>query len=373
MFDMINREAAIANRGNCSRLKNVLKRAAAKEPLTIGFIGGSITQGSLSSLPTTCYAYKIFTWWEETFPDTAFTYVNAGIGGTTSQFGVARAEADLLSKKPDFVIIEFSVNDESDEHFMETYEGLVRKVYYAEEKPAVLLLHNVFYNTGGNAQLQHGKIGRYYQLPCISMQSSIYPQVVSGQILNREITPDDLHPNDAGHALVASIVTYFLAKINQVREKMEDPEEERKAPLTVNGYEDAVRYQNDNIPWQGEGFVADESIQKDITDWFKHGWTASKKGAHIAFVVEGSSLAVQYRKSVKQPAPIVKVTVDDQEEHSILLDGNFDETWGDKLELTTILEHGERKKHTVQITIIDGEEDNKKMEVPFYLVSVIGS
>lgn len=64
---------------------------------------------------------------EKTFPQADFTYINAGIGGTTSQFGVARAEADLLSKEPDFVIIEFSVNDDSTEHFMETYEGLVRK------------------------------------------------------------------------------------------------------------------------------------------------------------------------------------------------------------------------------------------------------
>ncbi len=369
---MIDREAAIFNRGNCSRLKNVLQRAAAKEALTIGFIGGSITQGSLSSLPTTCYAYQIFKWWEDTFPNTAFTYVNAGIGGTTSQFGVARVEADLLSKKPDFVIIEFSVNDESDEHFLETYEGLVRKVYYSSEKPAVMLLHNVYYHTGGNAQLQHGKIGRYYQLPCISMQSSIYPQVVSGQILNREITPDDLHPNDKGHALVASMVTYFLEKINKVKENEEEVEEQQKVPMTYNDYENVVRYQNKNILWQGEGFDVDQSEQKDITDCFKHGWTAREKGAHITFVVEASSLAIQYRRSVKQPAPIASVVIDGKTDKAVLLDGNFDETWGDKLELTTVLEHGERKKHTVQITIVEGEEMNKKMEVPFYLVSVIG-
>lgn len=168
---------------------------------------------------------------EKTFPQTDFTYINAGIGGTTSQFGVARAEDDLLSKEPDFVIIEFSVNDESTEHFMETYEGLVRKVYTSKTKPAVLLVHNVFYNNGGNAQLMHGRIARHYDLPAVSMQSTIYPEVVSGHIENRDITPDDLHPNDAGHALVASVITYFLDKV-KTEDATEQSEPDYPTPLT---------------------------------------------------------------------------------------------------------------------------------------------
>ena len=147
----IKYENGIANRGCLYRLKKVMDRAKAGEALNIAFLGGSITQGSLSSKPELCYAYHVYEWWKKTFPQADFTYINAGIGGTTSQFGVARAEDDLLSKEPDFVIIEFSVNDESTEHFMETYEGLVRKVYTSKTKPAVLLVHNVFYNNGGNA------------------------------------------------------------------------------------------------------------------------------------------------------------------------------------------------------------------------------
>ncbi len=122
--------------------------------------------------------------------------------------GRSRAESDLLSHRPDFVIIEFSVNDESTEFFRETYEGLVRRVWQDENEPAVMLVHNVYYNNGGNAQIMHGQIARHYQLPAVSMQSSIYPEVVAGRIPNREITEDDLHPNDKGHELVASVITY---------------------------------------------------------------------------------------------------------------------------------------------------------------------
>lgn len=97
----IKYENGIANRGCLYRLKKVMDRAKAGEALNIAFLGGSITQGSLSSKPELCYAYHVYEWWKKTFPQADFTYINAGIGGTTSQFGVARAEADLLSKEPD--------------------------------------------------------------------------------------------------------------------------------------------------------------------------------------------------------------------------------------------------------------------------------
>lgn len=194
----IDLEKGIANVGDVSRMKEVMARAKRGERLVIGFIGGSITQGSLSSTPQTCYAYRVYTWWKETFPQAEFVYCNAGIGGTTSEFGAARVGTDLLAERPDFVIVEFSVNDESTEHFKETYEGLVRKILGAAWNPAVLLVHNVFYHNGANAQVMHAAIGRHYDLPSVSMQSSIYPEVVAGWIENRAITPDDLHPNDEG-------------------------------------------------------------------------------------------------------------------------------------------------------------------------------
>ena len=171
----INYENAMSNHGNWDRICRVMRRASEGESLVIGFLGGSITMGSLSSTPQTCYAYHVYEWWCRTFPNAKFSYINAGIGATDSQFGCARAESDLLRYEPDFVVVDFSVNDESTEHFLETYEGVIRKLYYAEKKPAVMLLHNVYYHDGSNAQLQHAKIARHYDIPAVSMQSSIYP------------------------------------------------------------------------------------------------------------------------------------------------------------------------------------------------------
>ncbi|MCM1191209.1 MAG: SGNH/GDSL hydrolase family protein [Butyrivibrio sp.] len=380
----LNYEAAVANRGNQERIKSVFRRAKQGEKLTLGFLGGSITQGSLATNPKLCYAYRVYEWWCRTFPDAEFVYLNAGIGATDSQFGCARVDSDLLAYRPDFVIVEFSVNDSAAPHYLETYEGLVRRIYGAEWQPAVLLVHNVCYDNGGNAQLMHGKVARYYELPSVSMQSCIYPELVSGRLENRTITPDDLHPNDYGHELVASVITYFLDKIledegltdKELTDRVSSDTEEReepislKKPLTANAYENSVRYRNDNASPVLQGFTPDPASQEVITDIFKKGWTATDQGASVTFEVEGSCIGVQYRKTMQLPAPVAELILDGDEDHPFVLDANFDETWGDKLALDTVLEHGEDKLHRVEIRLKETHEDDK---LPFYLVSVIAS
>lgn len=358
------------NRGNLYRMKELMKRAEAGDRMTMAFLGGSITQGSVSSQYTNCYAYLVYDWFVKKFPKTAFTYINAGVGGTTSQFGVARADEDVLLYKPDFTIIEFSVNDDNTDFFKETYEGLVRKIYGSKYEPAVLLVHNIFYNTGISAEEKHREIGSYYNLPSVSMKTTIYPETVSGAIPVREVTPDDLHPNTQGHALLAEVITDFLEKVYAQKDEPEEKPVMPIKPVTVNAYEKAKRYQNYNSEPVCNGFEADDTLKKYVNDMFRGGFTASKQGASIKFEVEGTELAVQYRKSVNKPAPIAIAIVDGEEDKGIILDANFQETWGDCLYIETIAKHIEDKKHTVEVKLIETHEDDV---VPFYLVSIIAS
>lgn len=373
MKQLVNFNDGIVFHGNTERIAKVLKKAENKEPITLGYLGGSITQGSLSSTPDTCYAAMTTKWWREQYPDTEITYVNGGIGGTTSQFGVARVDSDILAYEPDFVVIEFSVNDDNSLFFRETYEGLVRKVYSSKTAPAVLLVHNIFYEDGRNTQDQHETVGRYYNLPCLSMKTSVYQAIAHGKIAVRDVTPDDLHPNDAGHALLANLITNFLEKVQKedvpaVADTARAAEELPK-PITANAYQNSVRYQVYNSKPELKGFVADTEEQKYIWEIFKRGFIGKKAGDAIRFNIKGTGIAVQYRKSVKHPACVAKVVLDGDEANAVVLDGNFDETWGDCLYITTVAKHIEEKEHTVEITITEGDETM----VPFYLVSVIGS
>ena len=112
------------NTSNFARLKELFRRAAAGQELTIGFLGGSITQGSLSTQPGNAYAFRVYQWFVDTFPQSKFHYVNGGIGGTSSHYGVARAVTDVLMYQPDFVVVDFSVNDLDVPFRQETYEGV---------------------------------------------------------------------------------------------------------------------------------------------------------------------------------------------------------------------------------------------------------
>ena len=145
--------------------------------------------------------------------------------------------------------------------------------------------------------------------------------------------------------------------------------EELPSPITANAYQNSVRYQVYNSAPQLKGFVADTAEQHYITDIFKRGFFGTKKGDSVKFEIEGTGIAVQYRKSVKHPACVAKVVLDGDEANALTLDGNFDETWGDCLYITTVAKHIGDKVHTVEITVTEGDETM----VPFYLVSVIGS
>ena len=365
-----------------TRLKNLMKRAANGESLVIGFLGGSITQGSLSSTPKTCYAYLVYEWWKKSFPNAAFSFVNGGIGGTTSHYGGARAWKDVLCYRPDIVTVDFSVNDDANEFFEETYEGTLRRLLAAPSSPAVVVLNNVFYDTGKNAQNYHNRIADHYGIPHVSIKDTVYPDVESGKIVRADITPDNLHPNDKGHRLVADEICKLLDSIKAEMEEETIAGENIEgkstkteasvllpAPLTENAYEHSRLIQIQDNEAILDGFLVDPIEKKGMLDIFKNGWTAAHTNDKISFEIECSCLAVQYRKSVQQPVPKAKAVIDGDEAHAVILDGNFTEDWGDCLYLEPLLHHAEKKVHRIEITVTDA----KDIVRPFYLVALIVS
>ena len=352
---------------NLSRLKNCMLRAGKGEELTIGFLGGSITQGSLSTKSENCYAYRVFSWWKKEFPEAHFHYVNGGIGGTSSHFGVSRAVTDVLMYQPDVVIVDFSVNDKADEFFQETYEGVIRKLLTWNSVPAVILLNNVYYDTGENAEKYHNSVGDWYRIPHVSIKDTLYKKMKAGMYTREELTPDGLHPNDTGHKLVAAEIITFLERVkNCMHEQEEDislPE-----PMTANAYEQARRLTIREISPKLLGFCTDTEEKMGHLDFFKNGWIGRKAGDKILFEITSSCIAVQYRKTVTKPALRARLILDGQTGHAMILDGNFEEDWGDCLYLESILHHGEYKKHTVEIEVMEDEIDGAS---PFYLLSLI--
>lgn len=365
------------NQIDLTRLKRVMLQASHGEELTIGFLGGSITQGSLASQQENTYAYRVLEWWKQTFLKAKFHYVNGGIGGTSSYYGVTRAVTDLLMYQPDFVVVDFSVNDTADSFFQETYEGLIRKLLTWNSKPAIVLLHNVFYDTGISAQEYHQAVGQNYNLPCISIRDTVYQRIKAGELKRIELTSDGLHPNDRGHELVAEEIIRFLEMVKKEEcegNKLEKEEwgygadEILPKPITANRYEQAERLTIRNSSPRLLGFLADTEEKMGHLDAFKNGWIGKQAGDRIVFEVKGDGIALQYRKSLKKPALRALAILDNDREHAVLLDGNFEEDWGDCQYLQVLLHHGENRMHQVEVEVLPSEA---KEAVAFYLMGVI--
>ncbi len=205
---------SLMQKGNIHRLKAAIDKARRGEKTYVSFIGGSITQGA-GAIPinTECYAYKAF----KGFCDIAgrgyddnVIYTKAGVGGTPSEVGILRYEADVLhygERTPDVVVVEFAVNDEGDETKGEFFDSLVRRIYNSPQKPAVVLLYAVFVD-GYNLQDRLKCVGEAYNLPMVSIRDAVYDQFYlneeeGGVVSKNRYFYDMYHPTNVGHRIMA--------------------------------------------------------------------------------------------------------------------------------------------------------------------------
>lgn len=205
--------------GNTERFLRAVKKAQNGEDVTIAFIGGSITQGAGAAPSVTqCYAYRAYRAFADRYQNGGnIHYIRAGIGGTPSELGVIRYEKDVLEygkNKPDIVVIEFAVNDDGDETEGDCYEGLLRKVWFSEEHPAVVLLFSVF-AFDWNLQERFIPMGKRYDLPMVSVKNAVTEQFFltekTGRVFTkRQFFYDTYHPNNLGHTVMADCLSHFF-------------------------------------------------------------------------------------------------------------------------------------------------------------------
>ena len=126
-------------------LANTGYKLTKEKKLTIGYFGGSITEGAGASRDALCYRGRVTDWFRENYPDAEITSVQAAIGGTGTDLGMYRCERDLLSGKPDLVFFEFAVNDSgmSYENITAQTETIFRKILRADPCTDILVIITV--------------------------------------------------------------------------------------------------------------------------------------------------------------------------------------------------------------------------------------
>ena len=346
-------EKGILNPGNPARVIKAMQKAAAGEKVTLAYIGGSITQGHKASPQAeNCYAYLSMKWWKDTFPDADIEYVNAGIGATDSWLGVHRVQDDVLSKNPDLVVVEFSVND-TYPHNQETYDSLIKTILDSESAPGVVAL--MIAQKQGSYASKHAPVAFKYKVPIITYSTLITEEIVPWSKVGHN---DDVHPKNEGHQLIARLLTeYYRLVLASVNEK--EPEEfkviSRHEALTVCRYENAdILFSDELEALSSEGFES-KKVMKIMSD--DNGWKTETAGT-ISFELEAGEIGVIWLQHNTDPS-------NKYADYDVYIDGEYKETlagvaesWGDHLEYRSFILNDDMKKekHTLELKPAEGTE-----------------
>ncbi|MCK9206056.1 MAG: cellulase family glycosylhydrolase [Salinivirgaceae bacterium] len=326
-----------------SRIYQAMAKGRRGEDLKIGVIGGSITAGYAASTENKRWANLMADWWETKFPESSVTLINAGWGGTGSDIGVHRAYDDLLVQNPDFVVIEFSVNDSEGELATKMMEGLVQQLILAESQPGIMILM-LKQDNGTTAQASHKPVGNYYQVPMVSFADLIDAQVAEDGITLSSIFVDGLHPNDVGMNYIADFIKERLDSIYATLPadaELPEVNTELPVPLIATTYSNTFQFfYNNIIPYANQGWEIAST-----------GWSTEVAGNQIDFKVMGNAISLVYTQNDDTFRGKAEVWVDGGTK--TIIDAHMTDDWGTKYSYVLVQEGLEDGEHILHIKTIE--------------------
>ncbi len=341
--------------GDAGIFGRLRQRLQAGESVTVGGLGGSITQGAGASRVEHRYLERVAAWLRQKWEGSEVRVLNAGIGATSSIYGCLRAEQDLLSGDPDLVILDYGVNDGSELSMARTYEGCVRQMLDRDDPPAVV---SVFFmhHDGRNAESTHAEIARHYGIPVVSYREAFWPEIEADRLVWEEISHDDVHPNDRGHRAAADFIAYVIDSM------LHDPEAGAKEPArslpmplhSALWQRVSLLEAKDLVPMVNEGW----HLEKD-----GGAWTSDRPGARIEFDVAGRAITLMWH-CLRADMGRVEVSIDGQAVG--VFDGWFAGTWGGYRNSSILADTLEDRLHRVAIRLVEDrhpESDGHRFRV----------
>ncbi len=273
------------------------RQALAEGRLTVGFIGGSITDSRTGHN----WPEYVVPWLVETYPDVRIVVENAAIGATGSDLAVFRAQRDLIDRGCDLVFIEYAANDLGldAEYRMRSREGLIRRLGAGAGRDLVCAYTfcQPMYDDYLRDQLHPSvadfeTLAEHYGIGSVNMGLYTLNQVRAGKLKWDAWLPDGLHPQHAGSRCYGESVCRFLE-----RELISAPSpgqvangEDRPAALNAKNWENAARLSLFEIattgPWQIQRWACNE--------WIDQVLFSAAVGAGLNFSFTGRALALGF-------------------------------------------------------------------------------
>ncbi|WP_276485823.1 SGNH/GDSL hydrolase family protein [Paraflavitalea pollutisoli] len=277
-------------------LPNFFKKAAAGKAVTIGYIGGSITQAVQG------YRAGSARFIQSMYPRTPMKAINAGVSGTGTDLGACRLWEQLLQYRPDLVFIEFAVNGA----YRDGLEGMIRQIRREDPTIDICLLYTLF--NGQTAFYAAGKvpdniagfdsIAAHYGIPAIhlGMQPAMLEQEDklvwksdSRSIPGKTIfSVDGIHPLSAGGDLYAGAIARSMQRMQSTAGQLQHG---LPVPVIAGNWEAAGMYAPESIArfegdWQKID-PADSSYLNSFKGWFPYLLKGERPGAGFTFRFSG--------------------------------------------------------------------------------------
>ena len=350
---------ALVSMGSNLRLKNALDRAKAGEHITVGIIGGSITEGTGAASYDECYAVRVGRGLAQRCGgEDRVTLLNAGVGGTPSTFGWLRYQRDIVSRVPaedpdglpDIVIIEFAVNDWNEPTNHQCYESMVKSALLQPNAPAVILLFAVA-QRGWNLQDELQKIGETYDLMMVSIRDGVMPAIGS-LWTSAEWFSDEYHPKSLGHQVMADCVLSAVDAAYAAAPSSSDARVDAAPayglgymglrPIFADGEDlESIQLTRGSFSWDDMGSYANRPLGRVCGRNFSH--LASGGNQPLTFTAVFSKLLIGWRNGAGFGAA------------EVYIDGELADTlrptaggWG-QTEVSLLLNDAEPAEHHVEI------------------------
>jgi lysophospholipase L1-like esterase len=217
-----------------SGLVHTAQKLGEGSAVTIGFLGGSITQNAEEG----GFVKALREHWRREFPEAEIRTVNAGLAGTDSAWGAKRIDRDLLESKPDLIFVEFAVND-GERDSAADMERIVRKIHNAYDKTDVVFLYvtsdtefrKLCRRKVPRAIQEHEKVAGRYGISSVVFGTDLYNQIGSGRASWDDLFHDACHPKAAGYE---SYNRDFLSAVDALLTSTNNPPRQLPAPMASN-------------------------------------------------------------------------------------------------------------------------------------------
>lgn len=336
-----------------NHLKNTYKRLANGKDLTIGFIGGSITEGCGAVNPKNDgWPHLVTDMLSKRFSVNC-TEVRKAICGTGSALGAFRYEYDFKGQVPDILFIEFAINDNykgySYDETIRFSESLVRKAMGLNPYMDIVYIFTLDERTKNRNYIQlqaHRTVADGYGLMSIKLGDEVMSFLEKNQKTLRDLLPDGVHPNNDGHKLYADIINKQILKLFDEYEEM-DFGNIQTYPCMSNFMDTARIIPANKIPLEnsvGWTYQADNYTKE--SRWYGGLITACENKSYLSYDFFGTDIGFLY----KNGAEYGKILLSVDNKIIATIDGYLDYLNPREYILTGL----SKQQHRLEITLIQG-------------------